>query len=154
MMTELRAVLRSAAIALLVLGCSFGPTPAPSGVAQQRTCGRLAAPTCDAVVGAVLTANPDAKASPLAVADYALRPAALPGSASSVGDYLVAFAPWGPSPSSGPYRSPPMWRVTERNGTWSTVPTYVTDANVCFISLLLDAGLTDYAPTFPSGICE
>ena len=149
-----RGPLASAAIGLLVTACSVAPSASPSGVAQQRTCGHLAASTCDRVITTVETAVPAARDSHLAIADYALPYGSGDGASEGTADYLIAFAPWGPSASPGPYLSPPMWRVSNVNGQWSITPIYVTDANVCFISLLQDASLTDYAPSFPSGVCE
>ena len=144
-------------VAGLIAACSTSPsaTPlsSPSGVAQQRTCGRLTTSLCGQVIAAVEVADPDVRESALAIADYALPPVASQPSGNAAVDYFVAFAPWTPQATQGPYLSPPMWRVTDANGRWSSTPVYVTDATVCFIALLRAASLTDYAPSFPSGIC-
>jgi hypothetical protein len=153
-MSRLLGLLVPVAMVLLLAGCSASPTPVPSRVAQQRTCGRLTTSACQQVIATVEATDPAAASSSLAIADYALPPGPL--AASSGGDafdYLVAFAPWAPQASQGPYLSPPMWQVTEAGSAWSAKPVYVTDVSVCFITLLRDASLTDYAPSFPSGVC-
>jgi hypothetical protein len=154
-MTRLGRALASAAVGLLVVACSATPSLSSPAAVQQRTCGRLTTSTCDQVIATVGATVPAANGSRVAVVDYALPPASLAESSGSGRlDYLVAFAPWGPQATAGPYLSPPMWRVTDANGQWSATPIYVTDASVCFVILLRDASLTDYTPSFPSGVCE
>lgn len=151
-MTTRRTTLVLAATALLG-ACSPGPSP----VAQQQVCGRLSHDRCVKVIAAVEAGVPEAKTSRVAIADYASLGPAPSGSLGSPVTYLVAFAPWPSWAPSGPlpsYLSPPMWLVTSDDGKWSLAPRPdVTAVNVCFIELLGNAGLTDYAPTFPSGVC-
>ena len=109
------------------------------------------------MIAVVQNSVPDTRSSRLAVADYAT-----PGGPPATGpsdeiSYLVAFAPWptwAPSGSPPVYASPPTWLATNADGQWSLAQRPdVTALNVCFIELLGRAGLTDYAPTFPSGVC-
>ncbi len=146
------------AIAVLLLGActsALSPTTAGSGAstaAQRQSCGHLAQDLCAEVIGAVQGQVPDTKASSIAIADYANPGAASPiGATSSSPDYLVAFAPWG---NGDVWMNPPTWRVSGSPNAWVITPmTDVKQLSVCFVLLLRDAGLTDYAPTFPSGVC-
>jgi len=147
MATRRRALLLSVTV-LFAIACSVTPTP----VAQERMCGRLAQDECARVISAVEDVVPEARGSRLAIADYAeLGPVA---SMSVPIDYFVAFAPWGGPVASGTYLSPPLWRVSETAGQWSLQPLDVTQVNVCFIEILDGAGLSDYMPPHPSGLCD
>ena len=93
------------------------------------------------------TSVPETKASSLAVGDYA-RPE---GAAFDVRAYLVAFAPW----ADDLWMSPPTWRVDNSDDVWSLWPQGdVASLPACFIELLRQAGLTDYAPSYPEGLCQ
>jgi hypothetical protein len=133
---------------LLLAGCTpNSSSPSSSAISQARLCGRLTQDACAQVVAAVEAQVPGARSSMLAVADYA-TPVPATGSATT---YLVSFKPWD---SGDPWMNPPTWRVSgSPNGLTLTPAVDVKDLSVCFILLLRDAGLTDYAPTFPSGIC-
>ena len=110
-------------------------------------CGRLPDDLCGQVVSLMHTSVPETKASSLAVADYA-RPE---GAASGVRAYLVAFAPW----ADDLWMSPPTWRVDNSDDVWSLSPqSDVASLPACFIQLLRQAGLTEYAPTYPAGSCQ
>jgi len=51
--------------------------------------------------------------------------------------------------------SPPTWVVTNSDDVWSLRPkSDVATLPVCFIELLRQAGLTEYAPTYPEGFCQ
>ena len=110
-------------------------------------CGRLADDRCAQVIWVVETSVPETKASSLAVADYA-SPA---GAGFGARAYLVAFAPWR---DEDLWMSPPTWLVENSDDVWSLAPQRdVATLPVCFIELLRQAGLTEYAPTYPEGSC-
>ena len=51
--------------------------------------------------------------------------------------------------------SPPTWLVENSDDVWSLAPQRdVATLPVCFIELLRQAGLTEYAPTYPEGFCQ
>ena len=122
-------------------------------VSQQHFCGRLASGTCDDVISFVQETVPGTRSSAVAVADYAaIAPIGSTRTSQDSTSYLVSFAPYG---DQDLWMNPPTWLVTDSNGTWSLKPeSDVTSLNVCFVMLLRDAGLTDYAPSFPSGECS
>ncbi len=144
--------------AVLLVACSSTPTPSPSvsalgpslsPVAQDVRCNRVANAECAQVLGVVEARVPDTRQSRLAIVDYSAFGPGPSTFASPI--YLVSFAPWG---SGDLWMSPPTWRVTNQLTNWYVVPEQnVRDLPVCFVMLLRDANLTDYAPTFPSGIC-
>jgi hypothetical protein len=89
--------------------------------------------------------------SSIAIADYATAGASASGVATFSPEYLVAFAPWG---GGDLWTNPPTWHVSGSPTAWVITPmTDLKQLNVCFVLLLGEAGLTNYAPTFPSGVC-
>jgi hypothetical protein len=125
------------------------PTASATVLAQQQICGHLSRDQCERVIAIVQRSVPETKASPLAVADYVM-----PGDNSILGRpdvYLVAFAPWGDKTTSS---SPPTWLARNSEDVWSiTRHDDLRSLPVCFIELLVQARLTDYAPTSPAGLC-
>jgi hypothetical protein len=145
-----------AAVALLGVAAACAATSTPSTVSpsqavhQASACGRLTQQRCAEVIAVVEAQIPGTKQSNTAVADWA-SPA---GSSAAGGpSYLVAFAPWA---SGDLWLSPPTWRVSGSAGTWSVEPWRddVRAMPVCFIEVLREANLTDYAPKYPSGVCQ
>ena len=152
--------MRPLAVVLVVLAvatCSPAPSPTArqsavpsSTVAQQRICGRLTLDRCATVISVVQDQVPGTRQSALAIADESVP--SLPVSSDGPSAYFVAFAPWD---NEDYWMSPPTWLVTESNGTWSLAPEHdVNSLQVCFVELLRQAGLTDYAPSYPSGLCQ
>ena len=145
-----------AAVALLwvAAACAAPSTPSPGSPSQAAhqasVCGRLTQQRCAEVIAVVEAQIPGAKQSNTAVADWA-SPAG--SRAAGVPTYLVAFAPWD---SGDLWLSPPTWRVSGVAGTWLVKPWRddVRAMPVCFIDVLREANLTDYAPTYPSGVCQ
>jgi hypothetical protein len=132
---------------IVLAGCTTAVvSPAPSR--QPHLCGRLSAERCAQVIEAVADQVPENRRSTIAVADFAtLGPQPSNGS----GRYLVSFAP---IPNEDVWLSPPTWTVTGTPGAWTVTPVAdIVSLNVCYIDLLRQAGLTDYAPTYPSGVC-
>ena len=159
MSARLSEIIATTIAAMVLTGCTSVDSPRPtasepaSAVAQARSCGRLAQDVCVGVIGAVEAQVPETRSSPVAVADYSTpgipRPTAGDDAQAA---YLVAFAPL---PGEDIWMNPPTWHVSGSPTGWTV--THASDLkslNVCFILLLGGAGLTDYAPTVPSGVCE